>query len=361
MRYQIITALLLIPITGCGLVLFNSSDADISLDFNLSETATKIVASDEPVFSEESIFESISGMAGSHAATIVAFPDGELLAAWYSYPGDEELDGSRIYMSRKAVDATVWSEPQVHIDRNCGDGNPVLYCEGDDVWFFQGVVPFGWSTSHIDFQKSEDRGYTWSSPEVLNAELGSNTRFPPIRLSNGNLLFPAYDDLWKRSLFFSSDDDGQTWSNLSAVASNPGNLQPSVVQLSSGRLISVMRNEKKGCLWVMASDDEGETWSEPQDSGFLNPGSAAQIVRLADGNLILVFNDSDTSRKPLSIAISADEGKTWANKKVLANGENKYSYPTAIQSADGLIHIVYSLDRTTIRHITTNEAWIVSE
>jgi predicted neuraminidase len=44
---------------------------------------------------------------------------------------------------------------------------------------------------------------------------------------------------------------------------------------------------------------------------------------------------------------------------VLADGDESYSYPSAVQSADGLIHIVYSLERRRIQHITLNEAWIV--
>ncbi len=344
---------------GCGLILFNSPAANISLEFNLPETPTPVKVSGEPVFSEESIFEAIPGMTGHHAATITAFSDNELLAAWYSYPGQDELPGSRIYMARKTPAAGSWSTPELVIDRPKGDGNPVLYSEGDNVWLFQAVVPYGWSTAHIEFQQSSDRGKTWNNPKVLNAELGSNTKYPPIRLADGTLLLPAYDDLWSRSLFFTSKD-GSTWNFLSAVPSTPGNLQPAVVRLSSGRLLAVMRNKEPGRLWTMASDNNGKTWSAPQNSNFPNPGSAAQILGLADGNLILVFNDSESHRNPLAIALSADEGKTWPHKKILATGDSSYSYPSATQSPDGQIHILYSQARDKIQHITLNESWITT-
>ena len=262
-------------------------------------------------------------------------------------------------MARKAPGNQIWSVPELFVDRRQADGNPVLYSEGNHVWLFQAVVPYGWSTAHIEFQQSEDRGKTWTEAKVLNGELGSNTKYPPIRLADGTLLLPAYDDLWGRSLFFASKD-GTDWEFRSAVASNPGNIQPSVVELSSGRLLAVMRNKEPGYLWTMASDTLGHSWSKPQNANFPNPGSAAQILRLSSGNLVLIFNDSETARRPLSIAISADEGKTWPHKKILIDGDAGYSYPSAVQSSDGLIHIVYSLARERIRHITINEAWIIS-
>jgi predicted neuraminidase len=344
---------------GCGLILFNSPAANLPLEFNLSQPPKTVVVSGDPVFWEESIFTTIPGMTGHHASTITAFPDGELLAAWYSYPGPDEIPGSAIFTARKASGDKTWKVPELLIDRPQGDGNPVLYSEGDHVWLFQAVVPYGWSTAHIEFQQSEDRGKTWTQAKILNGELGSNTKYPPIRLADGTLLLPAYDDLWGRSLFFSSRD-GTNWDFRSAVASDPGNLQPAVVELSTGQLMAVMRNKGGNWLWTMASDNQGKTWSNPQNGNFPNPGSAAQILRLADGNLILVFNDSETGRRPLSIAISADEGKTWPNKKIVATGDSSYSYPSAVQSPDGLIHIVYSLARDRIQHITLNEAWIAS-
>ena len=74
-----------------------------------------------------------------------------------------------------------------------------------------------------------------------------------------------------------------------------------------------------------------------------------------------MFNDSTTDRRPLSIAISADDGLTWPHRRDLADGDSTYSYPAAVQTPDGLIHVVYSLGRANIQHITLNEAWIVAD
>jgi predicted neuraminidase len=121
-----------------------------------------------------------------------------------------------------------------------------------------------------------------------------------------------------------------------------------------------MRNTGGGWLWVSASDDDGQSWTLPVNAGFANPASPAALLRLESGNLVLVFNDSPTERRPLSIAISPDEGLTWPHRRVIAGGETTYAYPSVVQTVDGLIHIVYSYGRDHIRHIELNEAWIVA-
>ncbi len=312
-----------------------------------------------PVFGEQTLVDDIPGKIGHHAATIAAFPDGELLAAWYSYDGPHELDGAAIYTARRPAGDAAWSSPQLHADRFGGDGNPVLYAEEDAVWLFQAVVPFGWSTAHIEVQRSSDRGGAWTPPVTLEGPMGSNVRNPPIRLLDGRLLLPAYDDLLLKSMFYTSAD-GDTWT-LQYVVENEDEsrqIQPSVVQLEGGRILALMRNSGSEWLWVMASDDAGGSWSRPSDSGFPNPASAATITRLTSGNIILAYNDSGTERRRLSVALSRDGGGTWPLRRGLPDDEHTRSYPSVIQSPDGSIHILYTLDRSAIRHVTVNEAWI---
>ncbi len=313
------------------------------------------------VFEQRALFAGIPDKIGHHAATVTAFADGELLAAWYSYVRPDELAGSAIYMASRRADADEWTPPRLHIDRLVGDGNPVLYSEGDEVWLFQAVVPFGWSTAHIEVQRSHDRGRAWCTPKTIPGPLGSNVRNPAVRTDSGELLLPAYDDFLMRSLFFVSPD-GDGWTLRSAIytATPYQNIQPSVVPLSNGRLLAIMRNAGGGWLWSAHSNDGGRSWSEPKDSGFRNPGSAAMLLRLQSGSIVLFFNDSETERRPLSVAISEDDGQTWSPGKIIADGDSKYSYPAAAQSPDGLIHLLYTHDRQSIQHVTLSETWIVS-
>ena len=85
-----------------------------------------LTAEEAPRFTARSIFSELPDYIGSHAGTLAALPTGELLAAWYSYTGPHELDGSAILMASFDPNSEIWSTPWVHMDRPEGDGNPVL-------------------------------------------------------------------------------------------------------------------------------------------------------------------------------------------------------------------------------------------
>ncbi len=337
-----------------------SNYGDVDLIFNAGTAASVPAADADPIFVSAPIFDTLSGRVGSHAPTLTALPDGTLLAAWYSYVGPDELDGAAIYLARRPAGTAEWETPVLHIDRAAADGNPVLYSEGDQVWLFQAVVVgTGWSTAHIELQTSTDAGLTWSDPRIVDTRLGSNVRHPPVRLADGSLLLPAYDDLFQQSLFYWSSD-GADWtlrSTLATEAAHPA-IQPSVVQLDDGKLLAVLRNAGRGWLWVTASADDGTSWAAPRDAGFANPASPACLTRLANGDLLLVLNDDSEVRQPLVATLSTDAGRTWLTPRIIAAGSGSYAYSAVAQTPDGLIHVAYSDDRERITHVTLNTAWL---
>ncbi len=353
--------------------MFASGACDLSppaagtIEFNVAEPLALPATIAPEVLSADAVFESIPGKLGSHAPAIVAFPDGELLSAWYAYTGPEELDGADIYVSHRpaAVDgaaAGTWTPPALLIDQAEAVGNPVLYSEGQRVWLFYAVVPAGWSTARVEFRCSADAGQNWSAPRSIPGPLGTNGRSPPLRLTSGELLLPAYDDLLQRALFFASAD-GDEWSLQAVVATAAPYrcIQPSIAELADGRVLAVMRNTGAGWLWVTASDDAGESWLAPRSAGFPNPASPAALARLADGSLLLVFNDSDSQRRPLSATLSVDCGRTWSLPRVLVDGDGEFAYPAVGQSADGVVHVLYSHDRAFIGHVRVSMAGVAAE
>ncbi|MBK9127050.1 MAG: exo-alpha-sialidase [Phycisphaerales bacterium] len=333
-----------------------------SVPFN-EGTAPPLPDADDPRFSVRPVFDAVPGKDASHAPTVAVFEDASLLAAWFSYTGPAELDGSAIFVARRPAGADAWTEPMLLVDSPAGDGNPVLYAEGDRVWLFFVRVPFGWATAQLSLMRSEDRGVTWTQPLALPVGIGTNIKFPPLRLPGGELLLPAYSDLVTRSLFLVSADDGASWTLRSTLYTPPPFecLQPSVARLPGGRLLTVMRNRGQSFLWVAVSDDEGHTWTPPQDAGFDNPGSPAALLRLASGALLLVLNDDPVSRRTLSATLSRDDGRTWTPPRVIVTGAGAYSYPALAEGADGLVHLVYSHERQRIEHVELNAAWVAGE
>lgn len=318
-------------------------------------------AAGAPVMISQPVFDSIPDKSGSHAPTVCVLPNGGLLAAWYSYAGPGELDGAEIFGSRLDPGANSWMPPERLVHAATSAGNPVLYSEGADIRLFYAVVSGAWGSAQVFERDSQDAGASWTNERNLRLGIGVNIRFAPARLDDNQLILPAYDELFQRSLFYVEKQAGG-FVRLSSVFSSPPtqNLQPSIVQRADGSLLAVLRNQGRGDLLASVSADRGRTWAAPLATGFNNPNSPAQLLRLLSGALALIFNDSRTDRHPLSIAISNDDGRTWSAPRNLVDGPGEYAYPGAVATRDGLVHIVYSHNRERIQYLRLDEAMLVT-
>ena len=190
-------------------------------------------------------------------------------------------------------------------------------------------------------------------------------RSRPILLSDGDYLLPIYHETGAdpeftaadtTSLFLRFDPKKAEWSESNRVRSRMGNLQPAVVELAPNELLAFCRRggdykpRKDGFVVRTESHDGGKTWSDGVETKFPNPNAAVELIRLRNGHLLFVYNDSFNDRTPLTAAISTDNGKTFPHHRNLAEGDGDFGYPTAIQTADGKIHVSYtSNERTVVR------------
>jgi len=322
---------------------------------------------DAPVFRAELIFEpgSVAGYPSCHASTLVELPNGELLAAWFAGSQEGASDTAELG-ARLVPGANAWSKPQVLVDTpGKSDGNPVLHLDRQGrVWIFYVTKENDrepqWAQCPLKCRVSADGGNTFGPERIIHPELGWMDRNKPIYLSNGDLLLPIYDERNWTSLMFISPDDGATWFASQTIAGKGGNIQPAVVQLSDGSLLALMRTgSRHHRLWRSVSRDKGRTWAPAQETELPNPNSACDMVRLKNGHLVLAFNDTPKGRTPLTVALSTDEGRTWAHKRNLETAPGEYSYPAVIQTRDGMIHVTYTYQRKSIKHVEFNEAWLL--
>ncbi|RYG43654.1 MAG: sialidase, partial [Chitinophagaceae bacterium] len=64
-------------------------------------------------------------------------------------------------------------------------------------------------------------------------------------------------------------------------------------------------------------------------------------------------------RTPLNVAISND-GKKWYAAAILEDSPiSQYSYPSVIQSADGMVHVVYTWRRQKIKYVKIDPSKLV--
>jgi predicted neuraminidase len=243
------------------------------------------------------------------------------------------------------------------------EGNPILFLDGSQrLWLFY-VTMLGerWDTCQVKYMHSLDGGQTWGHPIILQAEWGWMTGCKPLLLGRQAILLPLYhEDGCSFTLF--SEDGGRQWIPSNSVRTAKGLIQPSVVPLADGRLRMYLRTYEfpDGTLWQAHSENGGRTWGAPERAPLPNPSARVDALRLASGRLAIAFNDSGFARTPLTLALSEDEGATWAYRLDIEDEVGEYSYPALIQSRDGLLHTAYTYERTHIAHVVCDEEYLIA-
>ena len=311
-----------------------------------------------------------------HPSAITQLDNGDLFLAYYGGGGEYEFD-TAVYGMRRKTGEDRWSTPQVLAhDPVYSVGNPVVWQAPDGlVWLFYVVRPGEtWSTSRIAAKVSKDGARTWSDSTIVSWEEGTMVRARPLALRDGSYLLPVYHEtghateiigLDTTSLFLRFDQEKRTWTRSNPVASRMGNLQPAAVELPDGTLIAYCRRGgdydpgDDGYVVRTESKDGGKTWSPGVETEFPNPNAAVDLLRLQSGTLLLVYNHSMSERTPLATAISTDNGKTFRRGPNIAEGDNSFAYPYALQTRDGKIHVAYTTDGRTVIHMSTfDEDWL---
>ncbi len=322
-------------------------------------------------FSSELIFDKIPGYPVHHCSSIVLAPNGDLLVTWYggSY---ESSDDQVLFLSRRKKGTRTWSTPEI-IVRSPGmpPGNALIFKTADDrVWIvwgrMEGSQPMlrgtGWNHCTLFFRTSSDSGVTWTEDKpFFHDTFGWLPRNLSITLADGTLILPLSDELHgfgpdgkgaDLSFFLGTKDNGATWTRSGIMR---GGEQPTFIQRGDGSLLAYLRVRPN--IVASESTDGGKSWTTPAPTQWKNPDAGISMTRLQNGHVLLVFNNQDNARSPLHIARSLDDGKTWSKPLQLESNPGEYSYPSIFQTPDGMIHIIYTFRRYSIKHIEMNEDW----
>lgn len=352
-----------------------------------------------------------------HSSSIVELPGGDLLCCWFEGSGERTANDVLIKGARLRKGESRWSPPFMLADTpGHPDCNPVLFVDRDKRLhiFWIVVVANRWETSILKWRVSSDyhhsgapdwewqdvillkpgdefaqtigevfrdsarKGLAWAEYAPLyekmiseaagdpkKRETGWMTRTHPLQLEGGRMLLPLYSDGFNLSLMAITDDGGKTWKPSLPIVGR-GNVQPSVVRRRDGTLIAFMRDngDEPGRIMISSSDDNGYGWTAAGSTPLPNPGASIEAMALRDGRWLMVYNDIEDGRHSLAVSLSEDEGKTWKHTRHLEKkekGKGSFSYPSLIQSEDGLVHVSYSVDlerEKTIRHVTFPADWV---
>lgn len=357
----------------------------------------------------------------NHSSSIVETAAGDLLVAWFHGRGEKTDDSLVILGARKRKGASDWSQPfQIADNQNLPDQNPVLYIDpGERLWLFwisslantresyllkyrismdyAGDGPPVWEWNdvlHCRPQNLEEQVLSYfptvpakfgdafhseskymdrlelaqeMARDKLWRQLGWMPRCQPIMLSEDKMIIGLYSDIFLCSVMAITDDAGKTWTFGEPVMGY-GCIQPALAQRTDGTIVAYMRDKSPARrIRVSESKDGGITWGPVEDMDIHNPDSSVSVLVLESGNWILVCNDlpgrERHGRSRLTAYLSDDEGRTWKWRRCLEDHPDAphASYPTVIQTADGMIHCTYTFTpkpNETIKHAWFSEAWV---
>eukprot|EP00899_Mesostigma_viride_P026814 jgi/Mesvir1/7317/Mv19132-RA.1 len=366
-----------------------------------------------PMAHAATIVETTSGtlVASFFGGTRETAPDTAIYVCRYengAWTTPLEVAHGRVEAKANAALATGGGDPQVPGDEAVAQPaptwNPVLWQapEGGPLLLFYktGPIPRRWKGK---LKRSFDEGLTWGPEEEL---LGIGpVKNRPLLLPNGTLLCPSSTEEkgWQSHIEMTSDL-GATWtigppfgpSKLPAI-------QPTFLQHPCGRLQMLARplgnyiltasygpgemntgvpadrsspslgggDEPGPSISESASESDADGsqsgawgWSSLSELSLPNPNSGIDAVTLRDGRHLLVYNHVMRRGKrgvrfPLQVALSED-GMNWHASIMLEPSKGEFSYPSVIQASDDLVHIVYTWNRKTIRHIVIDPAQMIS-
>jgi hypothetical protein len=341
------------------------------------------------------------------AARLWPMPNGDLICTWLSGSDNEPASDNCVAMSRSTDGGRTWSEAQVLLES--GEAATALAAmipqKDGRVVAFGAYWPYDehYTTWHFFRMESTDSGYTWSERTPIRVHDGKGSLDMPIRLKNGELLFPGAlyhprpqplvapvqqlceaqseeealampavegaevggkfsTHLHACCAFISADENATQLEEYGDINNRPlGLLEPVCVQLRDGRIVMLMRAEWGGFLWRAESSDNGRTWTKAWETDIPNPSSHTSLIRLPDGRIALIHNPAGRKgtrgpRSPLSIWISDDELESWSVKQDLfatsgnvrphnwPDGLDRLAYPHA-QILDGKLVFVYDRNR----------------
>lgn len=347
----------------------------------------------------------------NHAANLAFLDDGTLTCVWFGGTMEGMGDIS-IYMSRLAPGSDRWSEPeQLSDDPLRSEQNPLLFRAPDGkVWLlFTSQTAGDQDGSIVKCRVSDDSGKSFGPVAVLYDEPGTFVRQSIIINAAGDWLLPIFrcvgipGQKWTgaadTAAVLISRDAGQSWA-MTAVPDSVGAVHMNIVPTGDGRMSAFYRDRFAENVRASYSVDDGLTWSAPMPTNLPNNNSSVQARRLAGGDIALVYNhisSADSSdrrlslydeigdegekpapvaatsgrpaiwgvpRAPLSLAISRDDGRSFARVVDLDTGSGsclsnnsqemrnrEFSYPSIIEGPDGALHVAYTVYRRAIKHV----------
>ncbi len=336
-------------------------------------------------------------LAHNHSPAIVACPNGDLLAVYYSSctSSTESWPNIAFVGVRLRFGAEQWDMPQVISDfPDINEYHTLFWNDNGTIKMFTGAI--GLKKMPFEWRSSTDNGATWTEYRfpLFVTELGPYDAKPissAFRDSQGTVCV-ASDGAGPTSVLWATDDEGETWYDTGGRTHGRHTV---FATLKDGSIMGMggKKSDIDGYMPKSISFDKAKTWQKSRTPfAALSSNQRPTMVRLHSGRLFFA-SDFQTSFKGLQpkgitqrgalVALSDDDGKTWHIKRLAAarphegavvprppfklrpdwhiheHKDGTVGYSVATQASNGLIHLITSMNHPNL-HFAMNEAWIFS-
>ncbi|PSC75556.1 BNR Asp-box repeat [Micractinium conductrix] len=139
-----------------------------------------------------------------------------------------------------------------------------------------------------------------------------------------------------------SSDRGATWTARGEIEDAKSWLvNPTLEEGTKGQLVMLFRTAA-GKTYMSSSTDKGATWTRPSASYLPNPNSPFSTVTI-DGQVLCVFNNSQTQRAPLALALSVNDCKSWEPLAIIEEDpKGNFACPSIVEWAEDTVKVVYT-------------------
>ncbi len=293
-------------------------------------------------------------------------------------------------------------------------GNPVAARAADGTLhlYFVTVSLGGWSTSSLTTISSSDDGETWGPARRLITSpflnISTLVKGTPFHYADGTIGLPVYHQLFGRFGELLHLDTAGAVLDKQRLSDGRKSLQPVVLVRDGKRAQVLMRHRGGGPKRLIgtSTEDAGRHWTSPVNTPLDNPDAAVTGVALPSGPLLAVVNNLEWNRDMLSLVASSDGGVSWrtiytledhrasferlrapasyaegikalalatdaslsdaavfaeAASQQMCYGQHcefEVSYPYLILTSSGDAQLVYSWNRSFIKHVEFSRAWI---
>lgn len=313
-----------------------------------------------------------------HSANVIEKLDGGLFATWFggSSEGDKDVV---LWGADFSQDSQSWSMPrriigpaetQSALGRYIKTvGNSVLVRgKQGELWLYYVTVSMGgWAGSSLNAILSLDDGKNWDAPRRLISSpffnISTLNKNPAVYYSNDTIGLPVYHEFFGKFAELLLIDNAGRVVDKARITHGRHSIQPLILPIGPQQALALMRytGPTSGRVLASRSDDSGQSWSKVKRLALPNPNSAITGLRRPDGSLLMVFNDTESERNSLALAVSRDDGRSWhtvKNFEKSGDTNSEFSYPYLIRCADGTMHLLYTWNRKRIRHIAFNDNFV---